>query len=200
MYDAILSTVNSVFIYDNSNINSFSTISQHGTIFLNILGIEPTEVSFLDDISHQSGHVIFNVLTIKTEIFLTCPTSSLVSDILTKLKDHRKVYGLFHGLFTYRCILITLHKYVENENLYKHEALARIGFYLGKMYVDLNIINDLNVLTEDGTTYYKESLNLYKYLFNKYANFFRSITYANQSYIFDYSRYVELNPLKIKKI
>jgi hypothetical protein len=194
LYEVILLTVNSVFIYDNPEINSFAAMSQHGTIFLNTLGVEPNIVSFLDDISHQSGHVIFNVLTIKTEKYLNCPKSALISEVLTDLKDDRKIYGLFHGLFTYRCILSTLDQYVENKNLHKNEALARIGFYLGKLYLDLNIMNNLNILTKEGNVYYKEALNLYKYFFNKYADFFQTITYSNQNYIFDYKTFKKTNP------
>ena len=58
-----------MFRTDPKNTNSFATIKAHGMAFFNVYQDEYDEVFFVDDIAHQTGHIIFNVMIYESNRF-----------------------------------------------------------------------------------------------------------------------------------
>lgn len=192
-----------ISLYKSDNLNSFASINYHKTCFINVISKRATEVFFIEDLAHQCGHIIFNILTVEAERYLNYPKDTMFGELINKPLDiePRVLYGVFHGLFTYSCILECLDEYISNNSyssyILKLEAIARIGFFTIKMASDLEAFYKKNILTELGDEAYKKFIENYFYIYDKYYNDFKCYLYANQPYIFDFNVFMNENNIKI---
>jgi hypothetical protein len=192
-----------LFQTDPSNTNSFATINAHGIAFFNAYQEDYDEVFFVDDIAHQTGHIILTTLFHTRKAIFKIDESQQIEAILNK-KDHRDIYILFHALYTYyatfMCLDDCLTNNVFNERQ-KKEAIGRIGFYLNKCSVDLSNLEIIekhfngiqNVLTSDGIEVYDLIKNKYVEVYNKWNAVTSTLNYENQAYNFSFSIFVANN-------
>ncbi|MDQ1087444.1 hypothetical protein [Siphonobacter sp. SORGH_AS_1065] len=186
---------NEFVVFNSTNKNSFASIIHHGTAYFNTEGKLQTPIFFIDDISHQCGHIIFNVLTLKSNDFLKVPKDYPLNKFTGNSYDRRNVYGAFHGLFTYTTILYSLDTVLSTDNheLDKIEALGRLGFYLSKFQLDLINLNNPAILTEQGMDYHHQFQLGYTYIVNKYANQIAGLNYSNQPYTYQHDLFILAN-------
>ena len=182
-------------IYQAEAPNSFATLSMHGAAFLNRVE-RPSAIFFLDDFAHQGGHVVFNAATLNHDHYLTIDSSIKLCDIVQNSSDQRTLYSAFHGLFTLTLIVTVLLGGLR-QNAFTHpqaeEARARLGFYLLKFQHDLNNLAQSRLYTADGTALYRGFHACYESAIDTYATELHGLDYSNQSYVFHYSRFNELN-------
>ncbi len=187
-------------VFSSPNHNSFAGIMQQGTAYFNIENTQKSAVFFIDDIAHQCGHIIFNVLTLETNKFLKVSKDHPLNGFSPNPQESRGVYGAFHGLFTYTTILHSLNKVIKSGNLFDeiqcHEALGRMGFYMNKFYSDLKLMNNSEILTDEGLAYHKQFLEGFNTIFQEYGKELTSFDYSNQPYTFQYNLFQILNPVK----
>jgi hypothetical protein len=196
---ALIEMVTREFVlFASPNQNSFAGISHHGTAYFNTEGKEQTLPFFIDDISHQCGHIIFNSLTLDTDTYLGVDKEHPLKNFISNKNDHRSVYGAFHGLFTYTCILYSLDQVLNSNcnNLVWHESLGRLGFYLNKFRLDLKNMNSAKILTDEGMHFHTQFNQSYQYMLDEYHKQVSSFNYANQPYTFQYDLFKKANPLK----
>lgn len=188
------------------NTNSFATIKAHGIAFLNVYQEEYDEVFFIDDIAHQSGHIILTTLFHNRKAIFKIDEEQNVEDLLM-LKDHRTVYILLHALYTYYATFLCLDNSLAKNRFNKSqekEAIGRIGFYLNKCSYDLNRfdkISDLyngieNVLTSDGKEIYDLIKEKYFEIAQKWHTTIKEFDYSNQTYNFSFKNFDTLNTLE----
>ena len=195
-----------LFQTDPANTNSFATIKAHGVAFFNVYQDEYDEVFFIDDIAHQTGHIILTTLFHNRKAVFKIDEEQNVEDLL-KLKDHRTVYILLHALYTYYTTLLCLDNSLAKKRFNKRqekEAIGRIGFYLNKCSNDLNRfekINDLyngieNVLTDEGIEIYNSIKQKYSEAVQKWQTTINGFDYSNQTYNFTFKNFDALNTLE----
>ena len=189
-----------------TNTNSFATINAHGMAFFNVYQKdEYDEVFFVDDISHQTGHIIMNSFWFDRKKHFVIDENQNIKDITKNPNEYRSFYILFHALYTYYTSILCLEGCIDNQcfnDEQKKEARARIVFYLRKYAYD--IIN-----FEKVCQYYKgidkvineESQNLYQHIKNKYIesqkrweNELSIYKFENQPYNFTFSIFKKDNP------
>lgn len=195
-FELICMCTKNICLFKSDNLNSFAGITQHGTCFINIVEDDASEVFFMDDLAHQCGHIIFNILTAKTEDFLKFDKTTLIRDLGGFDADDRNIYSIFHGLFTYSCILSSLDAYLENTDaeeqpLLRLEAFARLGFYVTKMFVDLENLYGKNLFTPLGETYYAAFIKNYQCMYDKYHTTIKTLPFANQPYVFSFEQFLK---------
>jgi hypothetical protein len=199
-----------LFKTDPDNTNSFATIKIHGVAFLNVYQDDYDEVFFIDDIAHQSGHVILTTLLYNRKAIFKIDEEQNVEDLL-KSKDHRTVYILLHALYTYYTTLLCLDNALSGGKFTKQqqkEAIARIGFYLHKCDYDLkrfDKIGDLysgleNVLTIEGQEIYNLIKEKYSEVSKKWQPTIKNFNYTNQTYNFTFKNFADLNTLEITQL
>ncbi|CAI2767024.1 hypothetical protein [Flavobacterium collinsii] len=188
------------------SINSFATKSAHGIAFFNVYQEDYDEVFFVDDVAHQTGHIILTtILHDKNSVFKINENERVESII--GLEDHRDVYTLVHALYTYYTTLLCLDSCVTNnvfKNRQEHEALGRITFYLLKCTLDLDrlklvIVNygEINeVFTRLGIEIVEKIENKYFETLRKYKILLEDFDMKNQPYNFTYSQFAESNPIE----
>ncbi|MCF6351102.1 MAG: hypothetical protein L3J23_08775 [Flavobacteriaceae bacterium] len=192
-----------LFKTNPKNTNSFTTINAHGIAFLNVYQDDYDEVFFVDDIAHQTGHIILNTILFKNKLFFKINEYEEV-EIILKEKDHRNVKILIHALYTYYTTFVCLDNCIS-ENLFNKsqnkEAIARIGFYLRKCTIDLTKFEKIitlyngidNVLTDNGAKFYLSIKNKYIEIFAKWKDAILKYNYKNQPYNFENKKFIKLN-------
>lgn len=192
-----------IFKTDPKNTNSFSSINAHGIAFFNVYQEEYDEVFFVDDIAHQTGHIILTTLMFKREKYFLINEN--IGKITKNNEEYRSFYTLFHALYTYYTTLTCLDGCIENNSFKRcqiNEAVGRIGFYCEKIIIDIDnfekIINFYNgkqfVLTEDGIKIYDLMHKKFSELFAKwYHPITKNFNYTNQPYNFNYNQFIQLN-------
>ena len=192
-----------LFKSDPNNTNSFATINAHGIAFLNVYQEDYDEVFFIDDIAHQTGHIILTTLFYERNLIFKLDETMLIENIIHEY-DHRDIYTLFHALYTYYSIFTCLENCLEKKilkNSQKLEAIARIGFYIGLCKSDLNKMEVIfsffegieNSLEETGINTYLSIKNKYEKIIEKWFRVTKHFIYTNQPYNFTYSKFLELN-------
>lgn len=198
----VIETVAREFVVFSSppKYHSFAGIMQHGTAYFNVENKIQTPVFFIDDIAHQCGHIIFNALTLQTELYLKVPKDEPMSGYTEVQGETRGAYGAFHGLFTYTTILHSLDKVLELQDVFddqlRHEALGRMGFYIEKFGYDLHLFHKAQILTDLGLDYWRQFAEGYQYIAKKYDAILSTLDYSNQPYTFQYDLFKVLNPIQ----
>lgn len=196
-----------LFKIDPKNTNSFATINAHGIAFFNVYQEDYDEVFFIDDIAHQTGHIIMTNILFERKNYFKIDENLNVGLLTNEKSEYRSFYILFHALYTYYTSILCLDSCINNSCLNTrqiHEAQGRIGFYLLKYKSDLERFEKIeikhkgieNILTYEGI----EILNMIKSLFikmsQKHLELVKKMNYNNQPYNFTYSKFLELNPIK----
>lgn len=198
LFSLIERVTRNLSIFNSATQNSFAAINQHGTAFINLENKKQSEVFFIDDIAHQCGHIIFNILTLDVENYIKIPKTTFLSQLNVNSDDHRTVYSAFHGLFTYTCILHSLDKCLDsglfkNNLKLKKEVYARIGFYLSKFSFDLSYLNHRFIFTEAGWSFLEDFAYGYKRILKKYEHVTQVFDYSNQPYNFNFQKFEYIN-------
>lgn len=200
-----------IFNIDTYQRNSFATLSAQGIGFYNAYQDDYDEVFFVDDIAHQTGHVIFNVMIYEPKLFFKKDRNTILEVINMpdgSFIENRDLHVIFHALYTYYTSFICLDSCLENNvwvGRQKHEATGRIAFYINKCYTDLLLIdNPINskekaaeYFTNDGLLIYSELKIKWKEMYKKWFEITKHFDMSNQPYNFTYSKFLELNPLPL---
>jgi len=196
-----------LFKTDTNNTNSFATINAHGMVFFNVYQEDYDEVFFVDDIAHQTGHIILTTLFFNRKEYFIIDENENIKSKTGKIEEYRSFYILFHALYTYYTSMMCLDKCIENDYFDKrqlHEASGRIGFYLRKLQLDLeNFYKVIQFyqgiefcLTKKGIDLFKSLMNKFGILESKWQSKTQEFNYNNQPYNFTYKEFVKLNPLE----
>ena len=206
-YDLIEQCCKKIVLFetDPKNTNSFATINAHGIAFFNVYQENYDEVFFVDDIAHQTGHIIMTTILFERKKYFMIDENQNIGTFTKNKSEYRSFYILFHALYTYYTTFLCLDDCLENNCFNKrqtHEAKGRIGFYLQKCKSDLlnfeKVINYYNglesVLSSQGIEIFKNIANKYFEVLKKHEEV-TLFKYKNQPYNFTYSEFVKLNPL-----
>ncbi len=192
-----------LFKTDSSNTNSFATINAHGIAFLNVYQESYNLVFFIDDIAHQTGHIILTTLLYDRKKIFKIDENQNIGEVLIN-NDYRSFYTLFHAMYTYYTTFICLNACLENDSfnvLEEKEAIARIGFYINKCSIDIGNFEKFisfykvteNVLTNDGIEIYMMIKEEYMKMKTRWNPVISKLNYDNQPYNFTFDIFVENN-------
>lgn len=198
-----------IFNTDTNLRNSFATLSAQGIAFFNAYQKEYNEIFFIDDIAHQTGHLIFNVIIYDIKQFLKVKPTTVIQEIKNDsgiILETRDIHVLFHAFYTYYTTFICLDAMLESNEFSGdkiHELHGRMKFYIGKCYLDLILIDDpiedcnnAEILfTEEGMDLFLTMKNKYFEMVTKWYPVIKDYKLYNQLYNFSYSLFKELNPI-----
>lgn len=207
-FDAALEIINSVFpsffnliirsvkmvVFFTGKDNSFASLQTHGIIYLNVKkGL--SVVSFIDDIVHQSAHVIFNTITLKSKS--TFFISNHNKSNLDNGPGGDNLYARFHGLYTMCFITYCLTKSYKKKIFNGTQNLELVGRIVDNMIKFERLVN-LLIKPEDCTKYGLEWFAVFKTVYNnlKMENnkLISNYDVSNQPYVFDFDIFCKSNP------
>jgi hypothetical protein len=198
-----------IFNVDTFQRNSFATKQAHGIGFFNSYQDDYNVVFFVDDIAHQTGHVIFNTLLFDTSEYFNVDKNTVLEVINMPNGDfieNRDLYVIFHALYTYYTSFLCLDSCISNnafDKIKRQEAMGRIAFYINKCYSDLLLIDNplsnqersIELFSDLGQHIYNEIKNKWQEMYNKYYDDVKGFDMSNQPYNFTYKNFKELNSL-----
>lgn len=193
-----------VFKADPNDINSFATINAHGIAFFNAYQDDYDEVFFVDDIAHQTGHIIMSTLSYQRKRIFKINENLILGDILSDKSDTRSYYVFFHALYTYYTTLLCLNNCLQNKSFNEKqtfEAIGRIGFYMKKMNRDLERFQKVNtifggienVLEKEGIQIFTSIKKKYDGILKKWESVISQFNYSNQPYNFEFAKFKATN-------
>jgi hypothetical protein len=198
-YNAIELSNKEFAIFNTYDLESFAALHYFGTTFLNLCGQKHDEVFFIDDIAHQSGHVMFYALTHNVDRFLKVNRNTIIKEFTNDSHDNRDVYSAFHGLFTLTSILHCLDTALEQSEKFneeqRHHIISRIGFYYKRLETDLSLQGDDRLLTKDGWNYYEMFYTGFLTIKKKYYHIIKYFDYSNQTYDFNFQLFKNINQI-----
>ncbi|OCB77905.1 hypothetical protein [Flavobacterium crassostreae] len=211
-----------IFCANPNYINSFAHRRALGISFFNAYQINYDEVFFVDDIAHQTGHVLMHTMFFdKKKLFQIDDQTTLIQDYSINIKnnnDNRNVDIWFQALFTYYTSFLCLDKCIDANVFDKQqetEAIGRILLYIYRCYYDLNLIGNTKqdrkmfdkitlsikkstteslIFSNDGQKILNIIKNKYAKMFNKYYMKFEHLSFKNQTYNFDLTIFLNDNP------
>jgi hypothetical protein len=186
------------------NTNSFATINAQGIAFFNVYQEEYDEVFFVDDIAHQTGHIIMTNVLFERKVFFIIDENENIGAITKDKKEYRSFYILFHALYTYYTTILCLEACLKNNcfnEKQEHEAIGRIVFYLEKYKYDLIRFQEIikyykgieNVLKPKANEIYSNIYDLYQIKSIEYDKEINNYNFSNQTYNFSYKLFTLKN-------
>lgn len=150
----LVESLRGVVLYRHATAESFAALGMHGLVFLNVPE-SPTLDYFVEELTHQGGHVLFSEATLQRSDFFLIDPDSPLSEPLAR-DDARDLYGFFHGLFTehmesqiVRAVLDSGLVGGEHEADFRHHLdvvtgrldrdLALVGPVAGKVFSELGL-------------------------------------------------------------
>lgn len=192
-----------IFNVTEGNANSYATRNAQGTGFFNAYQKEYNEVFFIDDIAHQTGHVIFHAATAEPTTFLKLPPDVLLDSFLeTPYHGARTVYVLFHAMYTYYTTLKFLDQALSKsifDGQKQHEAMGRMVFYLNKYKKDYTFLEEKigidQLFTADGKVIIEKIHADMLKIRERWFDQVKHLNVEEQPYNFTYSIFESANSL-----
>lgn len=209
-----------------SNTNSFAYRRALGISFYNAYQEKYDEVFFVDDIAHQTGHILMYTMLFNKQLFFTIDDENTTIQSLAmpnKIESNRSVEIWFHALYTYYASFICLDASLDKNDFSERqriEALGRILLYVHRCYYDLQLYyesipgTDLfrkipedykfiestpkNIFTKTGKAIFDEIRNKWIAIYDKYYDVVKDFNLNGQFYNFDLEIFIKNNPECIK--
>jgi hypothetical protein len=196
-YEEVVRTTRRIVLFSSPELNSFASLSAYGAVFLNISDHDD-EVSYIEDLVHQCGHVIFSSLSSDQGIFLRVDPDTPLIAFTDRSQETRSVYVALHGLFTEAAISLTL-SHCDDQNLFsgrqRHELLGRLAYIARRFDLDLKDFEREEIFSQKGFALFEELRTSFGEIGDERRRFLRRFDLSNQSYNFNYQKFAELNPI-----
>lgn len=196
-FEMLQKNLKKVMLYSSEKQNSFAVMAAHNMIFLNV-NVWDNEIFFVDHISHEGGHVIFNTLTYESKYdMFKCHPNTSFAEASGHDWEHGTVYLSFHALFSYMAITTCLEKCLNNKDLpdkLLHEVNGRMAFHLEKFKLALQSFERLDIFKAKGLEWFEIFLKHYNRLKIKYQESIMRYTLNKQLYDFSSKIFEEQNP------
>jgi HEXXH motif-containing protein len=197
-YECIKDVTRRITIFHDEALNSFASLSAHGCSFLNVVRDE-NDTFFVEDLVHQSGHVIFSAMTLEPgDHFVVDPDTELRT-FSGEAADGRSVYVAYHGVFTECLMCVSLfqcHAHRLFAGRRAHELLGRLAFILRRLYLDLRNLRREDLFSPKGVSYFRIFERVFDDIYGRVKHLVLPLDLGNQPYTFDYGLFAERNPVE----
>lgn len=198
LYSAILQCCKGVIATRAEKINSFASETAQGIAFLNMESKdEASLIFFLEEMSHQCGHVIFSFLTADRSFLFKDDPHQKISDFTGNLWDKRDIYTIFHGVFTELAICETLSTAIENISVFTDqeqvELAGRLGYIVQRMRLDGSYLSAIDNLTQSGQDFKAYLLTCVDEALKDLYPPVRDMDFSNQPYNFCFPAFIQKN-------
>jgi hypothetical protein len=137
-HEELLTGLRAIVLFRHPSAHSFAALAAHGAVFLNVRW--PAGIAyFVDELSHQGGHVVFTAATVRRQDFFSVHPDTPLSE-LTDGDDSRSVYDALHGVYTEHVCCRVMRAADEGRLLRGTDAVelyGRLSFVSGRYGVDV---------------------------------------------------------------
>lgn len=189
-YEWLNSTVRGIVLFNSTQRNSFASIFIKGTAFINVKNQVPNETFFLEEITHQCGHVLFYPMSINKEELFNCDYSLPMSTFSGIENDDRDVLNAFYAFFPQyfgdALFDMTLDRNLVADKDLLAELMGRFSFRMYKYGLGVKQFDRFeHVLSEEGKDMFNIFKKGYHEIYDKRKPDFDKIDVSKQVYTFD---------------
>ena len=186
-YEALLNTSKGYALFSNSSINSFASETIHGIAFLSTPKC-PSIAYFLEDLLHQSGHIMFSSMFFSHEDLLSVPRNTPMSQYTNKTKDPRSIFVVGHAVFTEYTITEGLLRCLEANALSSRdqfETQGRLALMLARYSADLSDLWLIPDFQGDGRLLRLQLSESFTDIYERSLKFITQLDLSAQEYVFN---------------
>lgn len=204
-YEWLENSVVNIVIFDSDQRNSFASMFIKGAAFINVRNQTPSTMFFLEEITHQCGHVIFYPMSIDRQSHFTCDCETPMSEFTGIEGDDRDVLNAFYAFFPqlYGDLIFdeTLDKGLVQDRMLLDELMGRFAFRMYKYGLGVTQFDAYKELLSDyGYAMFTRFKDGYNEILAKRQSDFDAIDVSNQVYVFDVPKFFETNQHLTEKI
>jgi hypothetical protein len=195
-YDLIRSTTVAFLLFRNEAINSFATERLPGIAFLSLPKEYCSSMLFLEEITHQCGHIMFSDMTFSENILFDGDEHMPIADVTGEQGDNRTVYVVCHALFTEMSIASVLHSCIRSGILSDRELLearGRLAFVLKKYCADRKNVCAIGSLSTGGRLVMDWIIAEADQVLRNSKPFVSDLNLRGQTYNFDFGEFLDSN-------
>ena len=193
-WSALSCSTRDIVFFRSETRNSFASLSGYGASFVNLIDNNISTSFLIEDIVHQSGHIIFSSIDATRQRFLAKSADTALDQYTDAGMDHRTIYTALHGLFTEAMIAMLLDKYSADINGGEYEeSIGRLSFILGKFGRDLNNMRQRDLYTHDGWALIQYFRKSFDELCTRRGGELQKLKLGDQGYTFNLSKYLLAN-------
>lgn len=189
-YEWLNDTVSNIVLFNSTQRNSFASLYIKGAAFINMRNQVPNEMFFLEEITHQCGHVLFYPMSIDRQALFTCDYATPMSEISGIQADDRDVINAFYAFFP-QYFGDSIFDQVLDRNLVTNEEhlaelMGRFAFRMYKYGLGVKQFDKYNhLLSEKGKEMFAIFKEGYETIYRKRKPDFDKIDVSKQVYTFD---------------
>jgi hypothetical protein len=195
-YNFFAGSVRKLFLFHSDTHRSFATMIANGVAFFNVKD-DDDDVYLIEDITHQSGHVIYYTLLYDKQSFFNTDIDTLINKYNHREHDTRPVLGAFYSLlpfyFSNTCSF-RLYNNKELDGRQYHEFIGRFSFRMVKNSIAIGDFRSGEMLTDKGKELVREFDAAFREIDNSVSSFLYKYDVSNQGYGFSYKKFLFLNP------
>lgn len=204
-YEWLENTVTNIVLFESSQRNSFASMFIKGAAFINVINQKPNEIFFIEEITHQCGHVVFYPMSIDRQKLFTCDCETPMSHFTGIEADDRDVlnayYAFFPQLFGDLIFDMCLEHDLIKDEQHRAELFGRYAFRMYKYGLGVKQFDEYNQLLSDyGREMFARFKDGYNELNAKRAADFAQMDVSNQVYVFDVDLYKRTNNILTEKV
>lgn len=197
-YEWLENSVVNIVIFDSDQRNSFASMFIKGAAFINVRNQDPSEIFFLEEITHQCGHVIFYPMSIDRQSHFSCDCETPMSEFTGIENDDRDVLNAFYAFFPqlYGDLIFdeTLDRHLIKDPTLLKELIGRYAFRMYKFGLGVKQFEEYKHLFSDyGYNMFQKFKEGYETLQTKRQLEFDELNISNQVYVFDVPKFLESN-------
>ena len=197
-FSYIEKAVKRIVVFYNDQVRSFASRTTTGISYISAEK-EYNEVFFLEDITHQCAHNILYLITVQMQDFFAVDAKNgLISEYNKDGDDRRTIYSAYHGTFSLVNISTLLARILQKEIFEghkRHELVGRFSDNLKRLGKNISDIKYKEIYADKGWELLMAIEDRYKALIAEYGSFIEKYDTSRQPYSFDYSIFLEDNPL-----
>jgi hypothetical protein len=197
LFIAIRDTTRAVVLFNEPRLPSFAALNAQGMAFFST-SAEDDEVFFVEDIPHQCGHVLFNVLTLDPSRVMGVSRETKLRQFTGRDDETRTVYEAFHGAFTEALMCHCFDRVIEAPGFtdrQRHELLGRFAFIMNRSVVDLRALDRRELFTDAGWTYMAAFKQQFEEIRRRRRGELAQFDVSRQPYVFSYGTFLTDNPV-----
>jgi hypothetical protein len=196
----LVATLRQIVLFHSERLNSCASLAIHGVVLFNITDANPhDEAYFIDELSHQGGHVIFSAVTVRRGDYVQIDPETPIGQLTGNVADDRSVHTVLHGAFTEYAMMNGMRRCLDGVVLpprQAHELLGRLAFISQKAAIDVANLATDGILTERGRQLYEVFERSFQSMRREWPALFSEYDFASQPYNFSYELFARSHPMQ----
>lgn len=195
LHRCLLQVTRQIVTYSEGGDESFAALAAHGAVFLRAAP-DADEIFFIEDLTHQCGHLLFNAITLDRSELLSVDPDTPLARLTGEAGEARSIYVTLHGVFTACLMAGALFGTLDiggRDGRQTRELSGRLSYIMRRLQLDLSAIREQRIFTDLGRWLMGAIENVFDEIYRSAKDALVGCDLSNQTYAFSLQRFDALN-------